>query len=105
MSRGILLFAHNNGLIDYGDMASYCAEHILANMDPRPICLVTDSETRKTVDRKLFNQIIEVEPDETGTTFLKFERPPEQGKQAVILGRGPEAAANVVQVLKKLELV
>jgi electron transfer flavoprotein beta subunit len=50
-------------------------------------------------------QIIEVEPDETGTTFLKFERPPEQGKQAVILGRGPEAAANVVQVLKKLELV
>ena len=50
-------------------------------------------------------QFIKVEPDDTGVSFLQFERTPEQSKQAVILGRGPEAAANVVQVLKKLELV
>lgn len=50
-------------------------------------------------------QFVEVESDDNGTAFLKFERAPEQSKQAVILGRGPEAAANVVQVLKKLELL
>ena len=50
-------------------------------------------------------QFIEVEPDDTGVSFLQFERTPEQSRQAVLLGRGPEAAANVVQVLKKLELV
>ena len=55
--------------------------------------------------KKIPIQFIDVEPDNTGITFLKFEPTPEQEKQAVILGRGPEAAANVVQVLKKLELV
>jgi len=50
-------------------------------------------------------EIIAVEPDDTGVGFLQFERTPEQSKQAVILGRGPEAAANVVQILKQLELV
>ncbi len=55
--------------------------------------------------KKIPIQFIDVEPDDTGVDFLKFERTPEHEKQAVILGRGPEAAANVVQVLKKLELV
>jgi len=50
-------------------------------------------------------QFIEVEPDDTGTSFQNFEHVPEQRKQAVILGRGPEAAASVVQVLRRLELV
>jgi len=83
MSQGILLFAHNNGLINYGDMTSYCAEHILANMDPRPICLVTDSETRKTVDRKLFNQIIEVEPVTKETNLRNYRDGDNDGKKAI----------------------
>jgi len=55
--------------------------------------------------KKIPIQFIDVEPDDTGIVFLKFEPTPEHKKQAVILGRGPEAAANVVQVLKKLELL
>ena len=55
--------------------------------------------------KKIPIRCIDVEPDDTGIAFLKFEHTPEQKKQAEILGRGPEAAAKVVQLLKKLELV
>ena len=46
-----------------------------------------------------------VSPKDTGATFSKFTRPEVQSKQTEILGNGPEAAAKVVELLKKLEMV
>lgn len=43
MSRGILLFAHNNAMVDYVQLAVMCAALIRRNMPGIDICLVTDT--------------------------------------------------------------
>lgn len=63
MSNGILLFAHNNGSIDYGNMAYIAARYAKKNLNV-PISLVTDTgtiqymENRGIVISKTFDQII-----------------------------------------------
>ena len=55
--------------------------------------------------RKKPLESISVSPDDSGCTFAQFSRPEVQSKQTEFLGNGPEAAAKVVELLKKLELV
>jgi len=48
-----------------------------------------------------------LEPQRSGPQLrmLALENPPEQGKQVEMLGKGPEAAPTVVEVLKSLEVL
>lgn len=63
MNNGILLFAHNNAQIDYGNLAYIAARYAKKNLNV-PISLVTDSGTvRWMIENKLsvndtFNSII-----------------------------------------------
>jgi hypothetical protein len=45
MSRGFLIYAHNNEEIDYGKLALICARMIKSNLRENQVCLVTDSGT------------------------------------------------------------
>lgn len=63
MTRGVLLFAHNNQQVDYGLMAYWCAVRIDRYLAV-PVSLVTDSVTALALDhtrlnwREAFDQII-----------------------------------------------
>jgi len=68
MSRGILMFAHNNGLFDYGKMA-YAAACAASYYIEEPVSLVTDKQTWEelwTVNPNIgdfFDQRIIIEQD------------------------------------------
>jgi hypothetical protein len=63
MTRGVLLFAHNNEQVDYGLMSCWCAMRISQYLKV-PVSLVTDSNTARLLDqtnanwRRFFDQII-----------------------------------------------
>lgn len=63
MSKGVLLFAHNNKQIDYGNMAYIAAKFAKKNLNV-PITLVTDSGTAKWMEinkipiEETFDQLI-----------------------------------------------
>jgi hypothetical protein len=59
MTQGVLLFAQNNGTVDYVKMATYCATRIKKFLN-MPVSLVTDSRNSVT-DASVFDQIIEIE--------------------------------------------
>ena len=65
MSKGFLLFAHNNGEIDYIKLASICAKRIKKYLD-KPVALVTDSD----VSLKEFDFVIKSSLDNTNTRIL-----------------------------------
>ena len=65
MSRGILLFAHNNAKVNYTQLARLCAAFIRRNMPGVDICLVTDAVSKQVhLDlggpplEKLFDRVI-----------------------------------------------
>ena len=74
MTRGVLLFAHNNSQIDYIKQAQFCANRIKKYLN-LPVCLVTDSldylDMHYTDYHNYFDEIIEVER-ETTTQKKKF---------------------------------
>ena len=64
MTRGVLLFAHNNSVVDYVKQAEFCAVHIKKHLK-LPVCLVTSNEVSK---QDIFDTIIKVEnPNQTQT--------------------------------------
>jgi hypothetical protein len=65
MSKGILIFAHNNGEIDYLRLASICAKRIKKYLD-KPVALVTNQHVKATE----FDYIIETEIDTSNTRTL-----------------------------------
>jgi len=73
-------------------LASYCALLVGKNMEQRPICLVTDSETRKTIKPSLFQQIIEVEPV-TKDTNIRNYRDGDNGSEKAIYHNDTRARA------------
>ena len=67
MSRGILMFAHNNGLFDYGKMA-YAAALAAKYHICEPVTLVTDDSTWNPTwwsndAWRFFDDVIFIEPD------------------------------------------
>jgi hypothetical protein len=63
MTRGVLLFAHNNEQVNYGIMAYWCARRIAEHLAV-PVSLVSDANTAKSLDRhspewrQAFDQVI-----------------------------------------------
>jgi hypothetical protein len=49
MTRGVLLFAHNNEQVNYGIMAYWCARRIAEHLAV-PVSLVSDANTAKSLD-------------------------------------------------------
>lgn len=67
MSNGILLFAHNNELVDYVDQAVFCAKRVQKYMG-LPVSLVTNEQ----VDNKVFDKVIYKSIDNT-KNFRSFK--------------------------------
>ena len=57
MEKGVLLFAHNGGGVDYLSMAAYAAARINKYLD-LPVTLVTDSATLRPLDYKFDHTVI-----------------------------------------------
>ena len=66
MSKGFLLFAHNNNIVDYVKLASICARRIKKYLN-KPVALVTDSTNITSSD---FDFIINTEVDKSNTRNL-----------------------------------
>jgi len=58
MSRGILLFAHNNRQIDYGKIALANSCLIKNNMKNNHITLITDTGTKEWLDKSYSNDML-----------------------------------------------
>lgn len=60
MSKGFLIYAHNNEEVDYGKIALVCSLMIKANLKENDVCLVTDQGTldwmNKSLDADLMKQ-------------------------------------------------
>lgn len=70
MSNGVLIFAHNNPVIDYIKLANFAASRVKTYLEV-PVTIVTDSKTwllNKYPDH-VFDSIIEIE-NEPGTSKL-----------------------------------
>jgi hypothetical protein len=66
MTKGVLLFAHNNGLIDYVSQAIFCCEQIKQHLNI-PVSLVTSNKVPP--DKvSLFDKIIPIENSNTNQT-------------------------------------
>jgi hypothetical protein len=63
MTQGVLLFAQNNGTVDYVKMAVFCANRIKKFLN-MPVSLVTDSPEAIT-DADVFDQIIVIDSPES----------------------------------------
>ena len=76
MSKGVLLFAHNNQEIDYGFQAVLCAKFIKKNLNV-PVSIVTDQGTVDWLNsqdiqyKDVFDQIIIHDIKSTNQTNLK----------------------------------
>jgi len=72
MSKGVLLFAHNNEQVDYGLMAYWCATRIAKHLAV-DVTLVTDSATANSLDntkptwRSVFDKVILQDSQSTQT--------------------------------------
>ena len=62
MTRGVLLTAHDNGLIQYGKLAEICAALVRKHMGPIEVALVTDSSTQ--CDHSQFEHVVINDPDQ-----------------------------------------
>ena len=78
--RGVLMFAHNNEIYDYGKMALASAMTARAHLPGVPICLVTDPDTwadliaKHPVAEEVFSQQIMVDPGSgQQRTFKSFD--------------------------------
>jgi hypothetical protein len=61
MSKGVLLFAHNNSTVDYVKQADFCAKQIQKHLK-LPVCLITSNEV---CEQNNFNHVIFVKsPDQ-----------------------------------------
>ena len=58
MTKGVLLFAHNNSTVDYVKQANFCAGQIKKHLD-LPVCLITSDKFNE--DHNNFNHVIVVE--------------------------------------------
>lgn len=68
MSRGIVLFAHNNEVVDYYRMAVYTAKRANRFLD-LPVTIITDRDTLSTADTTdyLFDNTIVIEADRSNS--------------------------------------
>jgi len=64
VSRGFLLFAHNNPEIDYGLIALICARLIKAHLRENTVCLATDEGTLKWLYESRGRELVNVSFDE-----------------------------------------
>jgi hypothetical protein len=60
-SRGVVLFAHNNGETDYLGMARATAQRAARFLD-LPVTLITDSQSAQGADLAVFDKVITTEP-------------------------------------------
>lgn len=64
--KGVLLYAHNNGTVDYAGLAHVCAAQVRKHLNT-PIALVTDQETKDALEargaRDLFDSVQTTEVD------------------------------------------
>src|SRR5210317_1838147 len=65
MSKGVLLFAHNNSTVDYVKQANFCAGQIKKHLD-LPVCLITSDKFNE--DHNNFNHVIVVNKPSTNQT-------------------------------------
>lgn len=73
MTRGVLLFAHNNSVVDYVKQANFCCQQIKKHLN-LPVCLVTSNDV---LNKYVFDKIIKVEnpnQQQTKTFNDKAER-------------------------------
>jgi len=64
-SKGVVLFAHNNELINYVRQAVFCAKQVRLHLD-LPTTLVTSTpDALEDTHRATFDQVITVEPQQT----------------------------------------
>lgn len=68
MTKGVVLFAHNNDDIDYVEMAKFSASRIKKYLD-LPVTLITDRATDVTNLNQIFDQILFVD---VPTNYKKF---------------------------------
>lgn len=54
MSKGVVLFAHNNGIVDYYSMAVYTAKRVNRFLE-LPVTVITDQETLSTVNTESYS--------------------------------------------------
>jgi len=62
MSKGVLLFAHNNSTVDYVKQADFCAAQIKKHLN-LPVCLITSDKFNE--DKNNFNHVIVVPKEST----------------------------------------
>lgn len=76
MNNGVILFAHNNGFVDYWNLAVVCASRIKKKLN-LPVSLITDPKTLH--DKKqlgIFDEVIVVEVDNKNTRVLNDKHQP-----------------------------
>lgn len=62
MTKGVILFAHNNGEIDYIKLAKFAAKRVKKCLN-LPVSLITDKKTKITGLKKIFDKIIFTDTD------------------------------------------
>ncbi len=62
MTKGVLLFAHNNSTVDYVKQANFCAGQIKKHLN-LPVCLITSDKFNE--DHNNFSHVIVVEKPST----------------------------------------
>lgn len=69
--RGFLLFAHDNGLVDYAGLAVLCGLRLRRSIPDKPVVLVTDTQTKAGLSRfsgrieSTFDDLIVLDDPET----------------------------------------
>lgn len=69
MTQGAILFAHNNGEIDYIELAKFSASRINQYLN-LPVSLITDEKSLDNVPKDFFDKIIIVEPTGNSKKFF-----------------------------------
>lgn len=77
MNKGAVLFAHNNGFVDYLRLAYICATR-LKQILKIPVSLISDDETLSTsdVDTKIFDRVIVTDVNKKNTRVLDSQHQP-----------------------------
>lgn len=68
MTTGALIFAHTNGVIDYLELARWCAKNVRRHLGI-PVALITDTHTAKT-NLSMFDHVIEIDPVTAGNRWF-----------------------------------
>lgn len=66
MSRGVVLFAFNSPNYDYYKMAEFTAKRVNYFLN-LPVTLITDKNSKKSLDKKLFDKVITIDSDPNNT--------------------------------------